>query len=202
MPDTTAAAQSETGECPITGTVECDCPPARPEFPDGAAVYLGDTSWPLVTVRFPDGGQVDYRVGSAYGAAHVRYSGLEIKGHKQRYDADAMVNPDGTLATIPERIGWKTGVNGVDGADQIPAKVTEHLAALVRRRARQARDACKAASGGRRPERLHEVILPDGGIYVAPSVKGRPGLRAFPPAEAARIAVEVDGTAREAVGWL
>jgi hypothetical protein len=143
-------AQSETGECPITGTVECDCGPARPEFPDGASVFAGPDAWPLVTVRFPDGGQVDYLGSGRY--AHVRYSGLAIKGNRQRYDADAYVNPDGTLATIPERIGWKTGVAGVDGAGDIPAKVTQHLSALVRRRAREARAAMRTAAGGRLPK--------------------------------------------------
>jgi hypothetical protein len=117
-------------------------------FPDNATAYCGEDAWPLVTVRFPDGIQVDFRAGSEWPhSAHVRAAGLEIKGHTQRYDADATVNPDGTLMTIPERIGWKTGVNGVDGADQIPAKVTAHLAALVKRRAREARDAAKIAGG-------------------------------------------------------
>jgi hypothetical protein len=123
-------------------------------FPDGAHAFAAPGAFPLVTVRFPDGGQVDFRAGSEWpGSAHVRYQALEIKGHAQRYDADATVNPDGTLATIPGRIGWKTGVNGVDGAGQIPAKVTDHLAALVRKRAREAREACKtvtrAGVGGR-----------------------------------------------------
>jgi hypothetical protein len=143
-------AQSETGECPITGTVECDCGPARPEFPDGASVFAGPDAWPVVTVRFPDGIQVDFRAGSEWPrSAHVRASALEIKGHRQRYDADAYVKPDGTLATIAERIGWKTGVSGVDGAGDIPAKVTQHLSALVRRRAREARAAMRTAAGAR-----------------------------------------------------
>jgi hypothetical protein len=119
-------------------------------FPDNATAYCPEGSFPLVTVRFPDGGQVDFRVGSEWPhSAHVRYRGLEIKGHRQRYDADATVNPDGTLATIPERIGWKTDVAGADGGDQIPVKVTEHLAALVKRRAREARTAARVAGGAR-----------------------------------------------------
>jgi hypothetical protein len=148
-------ALSETGECPITGTVQCDCPPAgNPAsvygYPDGAAAHVGSGSWPLVTVKFPDGGQVDFRAGSQWPhSAHVRYSGLEIKGHRQRYDVDATVDGDGKLATIPERIGWKTGVAGADGGDQIPVKVTEHLAALVKRRARDARAAARIAGGAR-----------------------------------------------------
>jgi hypothetical protein len=152
---TALPAQSETGECPLTGTVECDCPPAPPgavhDFPDGGSAYPGASGWPLVTVRFPDGGQVDFRAGSEWPhSAHVRYSGLEIKGHTQRYDADATVNGSGSLQTVPERIGWRTGVAGADGGDVIPVRVTEHLAALVRRRAREARAACRVAAGGNR----------------------------------------------------
>ena len=125
------------------------------QFPDGAHAYAMPESFPLVTVRFPDGGQVDFRAGSEWPHhAHVRYQGLEIKGHRQRYDADATVAGDGTLTTIPSRIGWKTGVNGVDGADQIPAKVTEHLAALVKRRAREARAACRVAGVQERPAKV------------------------------------------------
>ena len=124
-------------------------PPARPEFADHAAVYAGDDAWPLVTVRFPDGVQVDFRAGSEWPhSAHVRAAAFEIKGHTQRYDVDATVNPAGTLDTIPDRIGWKTGVNGIDGAGDIPAKVTAHLAALCKRRAREARAACRVAAGG------------------------------------------------------
>jgi hypothetical protein len=120
------------------------------EFPDHSTVFLAEDAWPLVTVRFPDGGQVDFRTGSDWPhSATVRYRGLEIKGHRQRYDADATVNPDGTLGTIPERIGWKTDVAGIDGGGDIPVKVTEHLVALVRRRAREARAACRVAAGNR-----------------------------------------------------
>jgi hypothetical protein len=134
MTDTTAAAPE------VPGTVH--------DFPDGGHAYVGSTGWPLVTVRFPDGGQVDFRTGSEWPHhAHVRYRALEYKG--QRYDADATVNPDGTLQTVPSRIGWKTDVSGADGGADIPVKVSDYLAALVRRRAREARTAARVAGGAR-----------------------------------------------------
>lgn len=124
------------------------------QFPDGAHAYAMPDAFPLVTVRFPDGGQVDFSTGGEWPHyAHVRYQGLEVKGHAQRYDADATVRPDGTLGTVESMIGWKTGVNGVDGAGDIPAKVTAHLAALCKRRAREARAACRVAGVQERPAR-------------------------------------------------
>ena len=117
------------------------------EFPDGGYAFLSPDAWPLVTVRFADGGQVDFRAGSDWPRhAHVRYRGLDVKG--QRFDADATVNPDGALATIPSRIGWKTDVAGADGGGDIPVKVSEHLAALCRKRAREARSALWTAGRG------------------------------------------------------
>jgi hypothetical protein len=133
-----------------TAPAETQVPGSVYDFPDGGHAHPGPDGWPVVSVRFPDGGLVEWRAGSEWPHyAHVRYRGLVIKGHTQRYDVDATVNPDGTLGTIPERIGWKTDVAGVDGAGDIPVKVTEHLAALVRRRAREARTAARVAGGAR-----------------------------------------------------
>lgn len=121
------------------------------QFPDGSTAYMAEDAWPLVTVSFPDGIQVSFRAGSEWPhSADVHAAGLEIKGHTQRYDVHASVDGSGGLTTIPERIGWKTGVNGVDGAGDIPVKVTEHLSALVRRRTREARVAMRTAAGAAR----------------------------------------------------
>jgi hypothetical protein len=119
----------------------------RPEFPDGAAVYLPDDAWPLVTVRFPDGGQADSHTGSKwYGHVRVRYCGLEVNG--LRVDVDASVNRQGSVTSL-----WlsKTGVAGADGGTDVPAKVREKVEALCRRRAREARAAAGVTAGRARP---------------------------------------------------
>lgn len=109
-------------------------------YPDGACCY-GTESGPVVTVRFPDGGQADFRPGSSHpGSAHVRYDGRDVQGLK--VDVWADVDPDGkTWASSV----WKTGVAGIDGGADIPEKVQESAMALCRKRAREAREALRSA---------------------------------------------------------
>jgi len=113
------------------------------EFPDGGHVYLSPDQWPLVTVRFPDGGQADFRTGSEW-PRHVRilYRGMDVKG--LRVDVDAGIDPDGKVSSLSL---WKTDVAGADGGCDVPATVRESVTALCRRRAREARSALAAAGG-------------------------------------------------------
>lgn len=108
-------------------------------YPDGA--YCGPGDGPLVTVRFPDGGQADFRPGNSHpGSAHVRYDGHDVQG--LRVDIWADVDPDGKAWASSV---WKTDVAGIDGGGDIPEKVRDSAMALCRRRAREARDAMRAA---------------------------------------------------------
>ena len=116
------------------------------EWPDGAHAFLSPDQWPLVTVRFADGGQVDFRAGCEWPrSAQVRYSGLDVKG--LRVDIDASIGPGGKLGSI-----WlsKTDVAGADGGLEVPVKVRDTAEALARRRAREARDALGTVTGTRR----------------------------------------------------
>ena len=62
------------------------------EWPDGTYAFLSPDQWPLVTVRFADGGLVDFRAGSEWPrSARVRYCGLDVNG--LRVDVDAGVLP-------------------------------------------------------------------------------------------------------------
>ncbi len=111
------------------------------EFPDGGHAYLADDAGPLVTVRFPDGGQVDFRAGSEWPRhAQVQYRALEVKG--LRVDVTASVGPDGTTS-LPSWSIWKTDVAGADGGSDVPVKVQEQVMALCRRRVREARSALR-----------------------------------------------------------
>ena len=123
------------------------------EWPDGAHAYLSPDQWPLVTVRFADGGLVDFRAGSEWPRhARVRYCGLDVNG--LRVDVDAGVGPDGKLGSL-----WlsKTDVAGADGGLEVPVKVREKVEALARRRAREAREALGAVTGMRRGKRTTAV---------------------------------------------
>ena len=116
-----------------------------PEFPDGGHAYLAADAWPLVTVRFPDGGQADFRTGGEWPRnVEVRYNGLEVNG--MRVDITAGVHPDGEVWHSSVH---KTDVAGADGGYDIPVKVQEKATALVRRRAREARSALWTAGRGK-----------------------------------------------------
>jgi len=114
-------------------------------FPDGGTAFLADDAWPLVTVRFPDGGQADFRAGSEWPRhTEVRYHGLEVNG--LRVDISAGVDPAGAVWHSSVH---KTGVAGADGGGDIPVKVQEKVTALVRKRAREARSALWTVGHGR-----------------------------------------------------
>lgn len=116
------------------------------EWPDGAHASLSPDQWPLVTVRFADGGQVDFRAGSEWPrSARVRYCGLDVKG--LRVDVDAGIDPGGKVGSL-----WlsKTDVAGADGGLEVPVKVRDTVEALARKRAREARDALGTVTGTRR----------------------------------------------------
>lgn len=116
------------------------------EYPDGGHAWIADDAWPLVTVRFPDGGQVDFRAGSEWPRhAQVQYRGLEVKG--LRVDVNASVEPDGSTS-LPSWSIWKTDVAGADGGADVPVKVQEQVMALCRRRVREARSALWTAGRG------------------------------------------------------
>lgn len=117
-------------------------------FPDGSTAFLADDAWPLVTVRFPDGGQVDFRAGSEWPRhAQIQYRALEVKG--LRVDVNASVGPDG-IASLAAWSIWKTDVAGADGGNDVPVKVQDQVMALCRRRVREARAAlCTAGRGTR-----------------------------------------------------
>ena len=107
------------------------------EFPDGGHAYLTPEAWPLVTVRFPDGGQADFRAGSEWPRhAQIRYRGLDVRG--LRVDVDVTVDPGGRVSVFSI---WKTDVAGADGGADVPVKVQETVTALCRKRAREARSA-------------------------------------------------------------
>jgi hypothetical protein len=111
-------------------------------YPDGAYVPHGLQDGPVITVGFADGGQADFRPGGCRpGSAHVRYDGHEVQG--LRVDIWADVDPDGkTWASSV----WKSDVAGIDGGADVPEKVRDSAMALCHRRAREAREALRAAS--------------------------------------------------------
>jgi len=116
------------------------------EYPDGGHTWLRPGDGPLVTVRFADGGQADFRPGSDWPRhARVLYRGLDVKG--LRVDVDATVEPDGTVSVFSVH---KTDVAGADGGCDVPVKVRESVTALCRRRAREARSALWTAGHGTR----------------------------------------------------
>lgn len=111
-------------------------------YPDGGHGFYRPEDCPVVTVRFPDAGQVEFRTGSEWPRhARVQYRGLEVKG--LRVDIDATVNPDGKVSAFSI---WKTDVAGADGGCDIPVKVRESVGALCRKRAREARGALTATT--------------------------------------------------------
>ena len=125
-------------------------------FPDGGTVFLTDDAWPLVTVRFPDGGQVDFRAGSEWPRhARIEYRGLEVKG--LRVDVNASIGPDGS-ESLPSWSISKTGVAGADGGADVPVKVQEQVTALCRRRVREARSALLAAGRGGEPVTCIRIV--------------------------------------------
>lgn len=112
---------------------------ASPQYPDGAYMPHRPQDGPVVTVRFPDGGQADFRAGNCHpGSAHVRYNGRDIQG--LRVDVWADVDPDGRVWASS---AWKTDVAGIDGGADVPSKVRDSAMALCRRRAREAREAMR-----------------------------------------------------------
>lgn len=122
------------------------------EYPDGGHTFCRPEDGPLVTVRFPDGGQADFRTGSEWPRhARVLYRGLDVKG--LRVDVDAGIDPGGNVWCFSV---WKTDVAGADGGCDVPVKVRETVTALCRRRAREARSALWAAGHGTRPRQESE----------------------------------------------
>lgn len=115
-------------------------------FPEYTTYFWCDG--PVIPVRFPDGLTVEFRPGSPWfpqrAAVHGR--GIDIKGLRLDFDLD--VNPDGTPASILRP--WKTGVNGVDGAEDVAEKYREAVMALCRRRAKEARSWLNTALRGQR----------------------------------------------------
>jgi hypothetical protein len=118
-------------------------------WPDGAYAPHDPQLGPLVTVRFPDGGQADFLAGgSRPGSTRVRYNALDVDG--LLVDVSADVDPDGKIWASWL---WKTGVAGVDGGADVPAGVRDKITALCRRRAREARQALRVTAGTTRNPR-------------------------------------------------
>ncbi|HEY2087000.1 MAG TPA: hypothetical protein VGH54_13400 [Mycobacterium sp.] len=117
---------------------------ASTAYPDGAYVPHRHEDGPVVTVRFADGGQADFRAGSDWPRnARVRYRGLEV--HELRVDVDVDVNPDGRVWASSI---WKTDVAGIDGGNEVPQKVRDSVEALCRKRAREARQSMRTVTRG------------------------------------------------------
>lgn len=115
-----------------------------PAYPDGSYASFSGEDGPLVAVRFPDGGQADFRPGSCHpGSAHVRYDARDVEA--MQVDVWADVDPDGTAWASSV---WKTGVAGIDGGADVPDKVRDSAMALCRKRAREAREAMRTALRG------------------------------------------------------
>lgn len=103
---------------------------------------------PQILARFPDGLEVEFRPGSGFPqVARVHGAGIDIKG--LRLDLDLDVNPDGTPASILRP--WKTGVNGVDGAEDVAGKYRDAALKLCRQRAADARGWLRTCLTGRQP---------------------------------------------------
>lgn len=123
--------------------------PETPEytFPEYTTYFWCDG--PVIPVRFPDGITVEFRPGNPYFPQQAKVSGRGISVRGLLLDLDVDISPDGTPASILRP--WKTGVNGVDGAEDVPARYQEAAMALCKRRAKEARSWLSTAlRGGRR----------------------------------------------------
>jgi hypothetical protein len=121
--------------------------PARTFPPYQNTVYF---PWegPEILVRFPDGVAVEFRPGSPYFPRNAKVSadGIDIKG--QQLDFKITVKPDGELASVVRP--WKTGVAGIDGAEDVTQARKDAVAALCRKRAKEARQWLNTALRGPR----------------------------------------------------
>jgi len=117
-------------------------------FPEYTTWFYGDG--PVIPVRFPDGIEVEFRPGTSWipGIAAVRGRGIDIKG--LLLDIDVMIGPDGKPHNSILRT-WKTGVNGIDGAEDVAEKYRTAAMALCRKRAAEARTWLRACLNGPRP---------------------------------------------------
>lgn len=144
---TPAHVKDRFGE--LTAELDAEGLPPAPAytFPEYTTYFWCDG--PVIPVRFADGVTVEFRPGSPYfpRQAKVHGRGIDIRGLRLDFDVD--MAPDGELASILRP--WKTGVNGVDGAEDVPERYRVALLALCKRRAKEAREALGVVTGQRRP---------------------------------------------------
>jgi hypothetical protein len=102
---------------------------------------------PVIPVRFPDGITAEFRPGSPFPqVAKVHGQGIDIEGLLLDFTVD--ITPDSTPASLVRP--WKTGVSGVDGAEDVAERYREAVLALCQRRAKEARSWLNTALRGQR----------------------------------------------------
>lgn len=121
--------------------------PATPAYTFPEYTTYFPWAGPVIPVRFPDGMTAEFRPGSPFPrVAKVHGQGIDIKG--LLLDISVDIDPDGKPVSILRP--WKTGVNGVDGAEDVPEKYREAAMALCRTRAKEARSWLNTALRGGR----------------------------------------------------